>query len=45
MPRHILIKPTKVKYKEKNIKGKGKLTNNIQLSKTEPGRNIEYEID
>ena len=30
-PRHILIKLTKIKYKEKNIKNsKGKTTNNIQ---------------
>ena len=31
MPRHILLKPKKIKHKEKNIKsGKGKATNNIQ---------------
>ena len=31
MPRHILIKLLKIKYKEKNIKSsKGKTTNNIQ---------------
>ena len=31
MPRHILIKLSKIKYKEKNIKSsKGKATNNIQ---------------
>ena len=31
MPRHILIKLPKIKYKEKNIKSsKGKTTNNIQ---------------
>ena len=31
MPRHILIKLTKIKYKEKNIKSsKGKTANNIQ---------------
>ena len=35
----------KSKVQRKNIKGKGKLTNNIQLSKTEPGRNIKYEFD
>ena len=30
-PRHILIKLSKIKYKEKNIKSsKGKTTNNIQ---------------
>ena len=30
-PRHILIKLSKIKYKEKNIKSsKGKATNNIQ---------------
>ena len=32
-PRHILIKLSKIKYKEKNIKSsKGKATNNIQGS-------------
>ena len=31
MPKHILIKLSKIKYKEKNIKSsKGKTTNNIQ---------------
>ena len=31
MPRHILIKLSKIKYKEKNIKrSKGKTTNNVQ---------------
>ena len=31
MPRHLLIKLSKIKYKEKNIKSsKGKATNNIQ---------------
>ena len=31
MPRHILIKPSKIKYKEKTIKSpKGKATNSIQ---------------
>ena len=31
MPRHILIKLSKIKFKEKNIKSsKGKATNNIQ---------------
>ena len=31
MPRHILIKLSKIKYKEKHIKGsKGKTTNNTQ---------------
>ena len=31
MPRHILIKLSKIKHKEKNIKSsKGKATNNIQ---------------
>ena len=32
-PRHILIKLSKIKYKEKNIKSsKGKTTNNIQAN-------------
>ena len=29
-PRHILIKLSKIKYKEKKLSNKGKATNNIQ---------------